>query len=191
MKRKNPLVDQTGRMARSMRYIAEYNPDWPDRFERIAEWLRPRLPGGCVLHHVGSTSVPGMPAKDVIDLDIECPVGAMASVIEALAAIGYEHQGDKGIPTREAFRPLEGSIPASFPAHHLYACESDSPELHKHLAFRNYLVAHGERAAWLANQKRQADQSAESRDAYIENKSDAYAVITQESLQWAEQNKGR
>jgi GrpB-like predicted nucleotidyltransferase (UPF0157 family) len=174
-----------------MQYTSDYNPDWPDRFERVAEWLRPRIPAGCVVHHVGSTSIPGMPAKDVIDLDIECPTGAMTAVISALAAFGYEHEGDKGIPTREAFRPLEDSIPVSFPAHHLYACESDSAELHKHLAFRDYLVAHKERASWLTEQKRQADRTAKSRDAYIENKSDAYAVITREALEWAERDKGR
>lgn len=175
-----------------MQYITEYNPDWPCRFETIADFLRPNLPQGCSVHHIGSTSVPGMPAKDIIDLDIECLIDRMAQVIAALRNAGYEHEGDKGIPTREAFQPMPGSDAASLPPHHLYACESDSPELFKHLAFRDYLIVHKERALWLAGRKVEADRMATSRDRYIENKSESYETITEESLAWAkEQMKKR
>ena len=168
-----------------MQYITNYNPDWPRRFAAIAGYLRPHLGAGLAFHHVGSTSVPGMVAKDIIDLDIECPIGSMPEVIGALRAAGYEHEGDKGIPTREAFRPLPGSAADALPAHHLYACEADSPELRKHLAYRDYLIAHPGRTAWLAEQKIEADRIAARRDEYIENKSAAYAVITRKSLAWA------
>jgi len=168
-----------------MRYIAEYNPDWPARCERIVAMLRPYLPAECKFHHVGSTSVPGMPSKDIIDIDIECPTGAMAAVIQALAVAGYTHEGDKGIPSREAFAPLPGSAAAEMSAHHLYACESDSPELRKHLAFREYLKANNERAQWLAQQKEEAENAATTREEYIMNKSGAYKGITREALAWA------
>jgi GrpB-like predicted nucleotidyltransferase (UPF0157 family) len=125
-----------------------------------------------------------MPAKDIVDVDIECPDGTMPQIIAALDRAGYDHEGDKGIPTREAFCPGDRTA-AGLPHHHLYACETRSPELFKHLAFRDYLVSHSDRARWLAAQKIVADQAADSRDAYIENKSDAYAVITAESLPWA------
>lgn len=165
-----------------MKFIISYNEAWPLRFEQIARSLRDILPATCRFHHVGSTAVLGMPAKDIIDLDIECPDGSMASIIAALDGAGYAHRGDLGIPTREAFSPKAGSLAATFPEHHLYACESQSPELFKHLAFRDYLIQHTERAAWLAAQKIIVDQSANSREAYIENKADAYAVITREAL---------
>jgi len=171
-----------------MQYITEYKKDWPSRFQEIAAYLREHLPKECVIHHVGSTSIPGMPAKDIIDLDIECPVGSMPTVIDALNSAGYEHQGDKGIPTREAFRPFPQSIAAESPVHHLYACESDSPELFKQLAFRDYLISHEQRANWLAAQKRFADKTASTRDQYIENKCDAYEVITRESIEWAKRS---
>ena len=174
-----------------MGYITEYNPDWPARFERIAAMLRPHLAAECRFHHVGSTSIPGMPSKDIIDIDIECPVGAMSRVIEALAAAGYTHEGDQGIPTREAFSPLPGSPAAELPSHHLYACESDSPELRRHLAFREYLKANSQRAQWLAQQKSKADSAAATRDEYITNKSGAYEVITREALDWTNQSVQR
>ena len=174
-----------------MGYITEYNPDWPARFERIAAMLRPHLAAECRFHHVGSTSIPGMPSKDIIDIDIECPVGAMSRVIEALAAAGYVHEGDKGIPTREAFSPLPGSAPAEMRAHHLYACESDSPELGRHLAFREYLKANSQRAQWLAQQKSEADIAAATRDEYIMNKTDAYRTITREAMGWARKRRAK
>ena len=173
-----------------MHYITEYNADWPRRFKQIAESLRIHCAQGWKIHHVGSTSVPGMPAKDIIDLDIECPVGAMPAVIRALAAAGYEHEGDLGIPTRESFRPFPDSLAATLPIHHLYACESDSPELFKHLAFRNYLISHSSRANWLAEQKRLADANGQSRAEYIQNKSAAYVTIVDEASAWAKSSAG-
>lgn len=167
-----------------MQYITEYNPDWPNRYDAIASSLRSFLPKDCRLHHVGSTSVPGMPAKDIIDIDIECPTGAMKNVISRLQNVGYQHEGDKGIQGREAFCPLANSIPSRLPAHHLYACETDSRELKKHLAFREYLIAHPNRAEWLAEQKIEADKMAKDRDSYIEGKSRFYEIITTESLKW-------
>jgi len=168
-----------------MRYIAQYNDEWPMRFTLIARFLQEHIPHTCIIHHVGSTSIPGMPAKEIIDIDIECPNGTMSSIIDALEKAGYEHEGDKGIPTRESFKPRGGSEAIDLPTHHLYACETQSPELFKHVAFRDYLVSHPKRAKWLANLKHEMDMSADSRADYIESKSGAYEVITKESLSWA------
>lgn len=168
-----------------MRYIKEYDNAWPESFEKISGVIRANLPDGCLVHHVGSTSIPGMPAKDVIDLTIECPAGSMAAVIKVFRKFGCEHQGDLGITGREAFRTLQGSAAESLPPHHLYACEESATELRKHLAFRDYLIAHPDRLSWLARQKRLADRKADTRDGYIENKAQAYATITAEAMAWA------
>jgi len=93
--------------------------------------------------------VSGMPAKNIIDFDIECPKGSMET-ISALNAAGYEHEGDMGIPRREAFRPKVGIEASRLCLHHLYACESNVKELQRHLVFRNYLLATPEKAEWLA-----------------------------------------
>lgn len=169
----------------NMQYITEYNSEWPQRFTQIFEYLTPFLAGNVVVHHIGSTSIPEMPAKDVIDMDIEYGRGSIQTVIDGLVNAGYEHEGDLGISGREAFKPVQGSKAASLPPHHLYACESGAHELLKHLAYRDYLVAYPVRRKWLATQKIAVDASAESRDSYIQNKSHYYSVISSESLEWA------
>ena len=168
----------------ALKHIREYTTNWVIGFAEIAQYLARHLPGECRIHHVGSTSIPYMPAKDVIDLDIECPQGAMRRVVFALSEAGYEHLGDRGIPTREAFRPQEGSDALLLPAHHLYACESGSEELRRHLAFRDYLSSHPKRARWLADAKRCADAAAPTREAYIEGKDAAYKAIVAEATAW-------
>jgi GrpB-like predicted nucleotidyltransferase (UPF0157 family) len=170
-----------------MQFITEYSPDWPRRFAELADYLRPFMPSGCFIHHVGSTSIPGMPAKDIIDLIVQCADGSIDQVIAALARAGYEHQGDLGITTRQAFRPCPQSPTSALPPHHLYACEASSPELAKQLAFRDYLRAQPDRARWLACMKIAADAHATSRDDYIHAKSDAYAIITREAISRAKQ----
>lgn len=174
-----------------MKYITAYNRDWPERFARIAAHVRTFLPDGCTIHHVGSTSVPGMPAKDIIDLDIEYAQCTLQEVVDALGEAGYEHEGDLGVPGREAFKAVPDSHAASLPAHHLYACESGAFELQKHLSFRNYLRAHPERADRLSKKKLSADASANTRDEYMENKSRCYEAITRESMEWGKTGTGK
>lgn len=165
-----------------MNYISEYNPDWANQFAIIASWLQKRIPHYCHIHHVGSTSVIDMPAKDIVDIDIECPAGSMRELIAALNMAGYEHEGDKGIFGREAFRPKDGTEASNLYSHHLYACESNAKELHRHLAFRNYLLATPEKAEWLAKRKIECDEIAQSRSEYIERKAPFYETIIAEAL---------
>ncbi len=174
-----------------MEYIREYTEAWSDDFGDIARFLGTTLPCGCSVHHVGSTSVPGMPAKDIVDIDIECPHGSMKRVIDWLAEAGYDHQGDRGIPTREAFTPREGSRAALLRPHHLYACETGSPALRVHLATRDYLLSHPERASWLAAAKRRADSAAPTRADYIEAKVAAYEKIAREAESWSSEGGDR
>ena len=125
--------------------VVPYDAAWVRGFERIAAELRPALGDlALAIEHVGSTSVPGLSAKPIIDIDvvIEDP-SRLDAAIAALAAVGYRHEGDLGIPGREAFK-YEGKD--HLPRHHLYVCPRDSAELRRHLAFRDYLRAHPEAA---------------------------------------------
>jgi GrpB-like predicted nucleotidyltransferase (UPF0157 family) len=150
-----------------------------------------RLPDERHIHHVGPTCVSGMPAKDIIDLDIECPKGEIDKIIRALSSLGFLHEGNLCIPGREAFAPTPESHAAKLSHHHLYAYEEDAAELHKHLAYRDYLRAHPDRAKWLSEQKIAVDHVAKSRTEYIENKAPFYQVITDESPQWANKAANR
>ncbi len=173
-----------------LKYISSYDSSWPLKFGEIASFLGDRIPPDCTIHHIGSTSIPEMPSKQIIDVNIECREGMMSAIVASLALIGYTHEGDLGIRSREVFKPKFDSEANNLPAHHLYACESGASELRRHLAFRHYLMIHPKRRNWLAAQKIGADDAARSRSEYIENKSAAYELIVSEAMAWVDLEKG-
>jgi len=75
------------------------------------------------------------------------------------------------------------------PVHHLYACEASTSELKIHLAFRDYLRSHPDRAEWLAQKKILVDDSANSRDEYMEKKGCYYQPIVEESMRWVSKSQ--
>ena len=118
------------------------------------------------VEHVGSTAVPGLCAKPIVDLDVV--IGAdvdFAAVTEALQRLGYEHEGDLGIEGREAFR-LTSAAPSERD-HHLYVCREDARELLRHIEFRDRLRAEPALAAEYAELKRTlASRFRNDREAY-------------------------
>jgi GrpB-like predicted nucleotidyltransferase (UPF0157 family) len=135
--------------------IIPYNPAWPLLFEGLkGVYARALGPPALAIEHVGSTAVPGLVAKPIIDIDVVIPSRAVLSdVIRLLATLGYRHQGDLGVPGREAFThegddevPRDGTG-RRWPAHQLYICAANSHELHRHLQFRDWLRAHPGNAA--------------------------------------------
>ena len=126
--------------------VLPYDKAWKSAFESIKQELQLAL-GDLALsvEHVGSTSVEGLSAKPCIDLDVVIrDASVLEEVICKLTAIGYEHEGDLGIPGREAFRYANKP---HLMHHHLYVCPQDSAELHRHLVFRDYLRSHPEAVA--------------------------------------------
>lgn len=121
--------------------VSPYDPQWPREFEAIRMELEAALgPLALRIEHVGSTSVPGLSAKPIIDIDVVIrDYDSFPEVVEKLALAGYEHEGNLGIPEREAFC-YEGKD--HLQKHHLYVCPQSSRELHRHLTFRDYLRAH-------------------------------------------------
>jgi GrpB-like predicted nucleotidyltransferase (UPF0157 family) len=116
--------------------IKEYDPQWPILFEELRVKFSEAL-GSMVsaIEHVGSTSVPGLAAKPIIDLDVLLASTAyLPETIRRLATLGYEHEGDLGIAGREAFR----TPPNLFP-HHLYVCLPNYEEFRRHILLRNSL----------------------------------------------------
>jgi GrpB-like predicted nucleotidyltransferase (UPF0157 family) len=149
--------------------IVDYDPNWPVFFEEL------RAPVVAVLgdlvvvvEHVGSTAVPGLAAKPIIDMDVVVPsVADMPEAIGRLAILGYVHRGDLGISGREAF-----ASPPGKPGHHLYVCALGSEELRRHRLFRDHLLTHPDDAtAYGALKKASAARFAEDRVAYTESKS--------------------
>jgi GrpB-like predicted nucleotidyltransferase (UPF0157 family) len=140
--------------------IRDYSPAWPLLFAGLHEVVRQTVADISIsIEHVGSTAVPGLAAKPVIDIDVVVPAEHLAQGIARLGTLGYVHRGDLGIPQREAFARPEGTTP-----HHLYLCAADSIALANHLAVRNYLRSHPEAAQSYGElKKRLAQQSSDER----------------------------
>ena len=118
--------------------VLPYDMAWKAAFEAIKSELESAV-GGLVIsiEHVGSTSVEGLSAKPCIDIDVVIEdYGVFEEVVRRLADIGYIHEGDLGIPDREAFRYSDKPHRMT---HHLYVCPRYSRELHRHITFRDYL----------------------------------------------------
>ena len=141
--------------------IIEYKPEWVANFELIKKKLSECLAGLCIsIEHIGSTSVIGLSAKDIIDIDIIFN-DDFESLKKRLESIGYYHNGNQGIEGREVFK-REGKIRDSVLdsiTHHLYVCRFDCLEYQRHILFRNYLRKSEQARLFYMNQKISLAQS--------------------------------
>ena len=160
--------------------IEPYDPEWMREFGRICGYITKYLGDLAIaVHHVGSTSVAGLDAKPIIDLDIEiASYDVFPQVCERLLKAGWQHEGNYGIEGREAFKPTK---PLDFMAHHLYVCPSDSTELKRHLAFRDYLRSNKSASDEYSALKRSlAAELGNDIDAYINGKTSfIYEILEQ------------
>src|SRR5579872_2938376 len=123
----NPAEKKTKKIV-----VVPYNPDWPKIFEDEALKIKKALGANCLaVHHIGSTSVPGLSAKPVIDM-----IGVVKTPEEAikpLEYLGFKYKGEYNIPMRYYFNRSEG-VDTNL---HVYA--EGHPEIELNLLFRDYL----------------------------------------------------
>ena len=150
--------------------VVDYQKEWKHAFEDIKHELNLFLASKIIgIEHVGSTSVEGLSAKPIIDVDIIIN-NNFEEVKALLQNHGYIHEGDLGIPTREAFK-YEGKD--HLMKHHLYVCSVDSPELKRHIMFRDFLKnSYEDMKAYGELKKKLALLYPKDIDKYIEGKSE-------------------
>ena len=137
--------------------VLPYNEAWKKDFEDIKAELMQVLEDLVLsVEHVGSTSVPGLAAKPVIDIDVVIEdQDCFEKVKTALGSIGYHHEGEDHLRK-----------------HHLYVCSKDAAELKRHISFRDYLRAHPEAVEEYGRIKTEgAELYPYDIDRYIEHKS--------------------
>lgn len=159
--------------------VVPYDPVWPETFERIRSHLEAALEGVPVIaiEHVGSTSVPGLAAKPVLDVDVVVDRADLAGAIRALEAAGYTHAGDLGVPDRHAMRASTTDEYAAV-TRNLYVCVDGALSLRNHLAVRDTLRADaGLRDAYAAVKLALAEQELGGIDDYIDGKSEVLQRI--------------
>lgn len=116
--------------------VVPYSHDWPQLFSRVADQLRKALDGipTIGIEHVGSTAVPGLAAKPILDVDVVVRRDLVGVAIEKLEAVGYVHRGDLGVTDREALL-----APDEEPPRNVYVCVSGTLHVRNHLAARTAL----------------------------------------------------
>ena len=166
-------------------YVVAPNPGWPVEFRREAADIGRALGGLAVaVHHIGSTSVPGMFAKPVIDMLLEVSdIHALDRAGGSLERLGYEGLGEYGIKGRRYFRKSDRSGART---HHLHAFQQNDPHVQRHLAFRNYLIAHPDIAAEYSTLKQElAERYPHDIEAYMDGKDPFIKAHEAKAIAWS------
>ena len=167
-------------MKRKKIVVKPYSPTWNWSFLLIRKRLQRVLDtSNEFIHHVGSTSVEGLPAKPIVDIDLEIKSFNVFEIVkEKLQRLGYRHVGDQGIKGREVFKLKRWSL---LPKHHLYVCVTGSSELNRHLGFRNYLIANPKtKEAYGKLKLEAAKKHPYDMDAYLKTKGELINKIHRE-----------
>ncbi|MFD2445934.1 GrpB family protein [Bacillus sp. CGMCC 1.16607] len=121
--------------------VVSYRSEWESRF--LAEkdvLLKTFTPKQVTVHHIGSTSVPSLAAKPIVDIMIESnSLEIFDQNTQKLEEMGYEARGENGIPGRRYFVKFS---PEGERLIHLHAFQTENPEINRHLVFRDYLREH-------------------------------------------------
>lgn len=168
--------------------LAEYNPEWPQLAASHAERLRVLGSTLVTVHHIGSTLVPGLAAKPIIDLmPLVTSLADLDRKSQSVEALGYIWHGELGIPGR---RYCTLSDEAGTRMVQLHFFNVDSPQAERHVAFRDYLRAHDDVARAYESEKRRArDLHPNDSHAYTDAKAAWILETEAKALTWFAQQK--
>jgi GrpB-like predicted nucleotidyltransferase (UPF0157 family) len=163
--------------------LADYDPRWPQAAAKLAEPLRSLGPWIVDVHHIGSTAVPGLAAKPIIDLmPLVSDLAELDRRQALVAALGYDWHGAFGMPGR---RYCTLSDSAGLRIAQLHFFEALSPHATRHIALRDYLRAQPDAAQAYETQKRRAQRRhPDDSHAYSEEKGAWVAEAEAKALAW-------
>jgi GrpB-like predicted nucleotidyltransferase (UPF0157 family) len=158
--------------------LSPYEPNWPRLFLAEKEQLCASLQNHILdIQHIGSTSIPGMTAKPILDIGVAVSNFEEAiQCVPLLEQIGYKYKGENGIPRRHYF------VKGNPRTHHLHMLEATSEEWNHHLLFRDYLCKNAAVAQAYANLKQQlTTRFANDREAYQAGKESFIQTVLQQA----------
>jgi GrpB-like predicted nucleotidyltransferase (UPF0157 family) len=167
--------------------VVPYDPDWPAQFRaeatQIAAIFGPEL---LSIHHIGSTAIPGLNAKPIIDImPIVRDIEKVDLFNPAMIQLGYEPKGENDIPGRRYF--VKGSD--AHRTHHVHIYALDNAEVKRHLDFRDYLIVHPEEAEYYGSLKAElARQFPHDIFGYMAGKDGFIREIILKAQQWRAQS---
>jgi GrpB-like predicted nucleotidyltransferase (UPF0157 family) len=164
--------------------VVPHDPRWREAFAAEAEHVAAALgPNAVAVHHVGSTAIPGIHAKPIIDLLVEVrDLAELDARSAAMESLGYQVMGEYGLPGRRYFRKddLEGTR-----THHVHVFRAGSAEAERHLAFRDYMIAHPADAQRYGELKQKlAAEHPWSMDAYMDGKDAFIKEMERRAAAW-------
>ncbi|NVJ98347.1 MAG: GrpB family protein [Alphaproteobacteria bacterium] len=163
--------------------LKPHSAEWPRSFDEQVPFIRAALGDNLVqIHHIGSTSIPNILAKPIVDILVEVKaIDVVDSHAEAMERAGFEAKGEYGIPQRRYFRKSDAEGQRT---HHIHIFETGAEPAVRHIAFRDYLRAFPEKArsyselkARLADLEGQDYQAAKS--AFVEE-------LQEQAIRWME-----
>lgn len=162
--------------------VESYNPLWPQMFREESICIKSILRNELTeIHHIGSTAIPGMSAKPVIDmLPVVKDIMRLDDYNESFIRHGYEPRGEYGLAGRRYF--VKGRPEST---HHVHIYQQGDPAIIRHIAFRDYMMTHPSAAkAYGALKEHLARQHAEDRSAYIDGKASFVQEHERLALEW-------
>jgi len=163
--------------------VADYNPSWPEQYQHEAGIIGNIIGSKLIeIHHIGSTSIPDMQAKPIIDI---MPVVENLSYIDLLTDSmqrnGYEALGEYGIPGRRYFRKRSKTVDVNA---HIFSPDNKD-DIIRHLAFRDYLVAHKKIADEYGNLKSDlAQKYPDDIESYMDGKNSFVKKTEKKAIIW-------
>ncbi len=162
--------------------VVPYDPNWPKQFEEEASQIMLIFSENFfAIHHIGSTSIPGLAAKPTIDIVLEVKdIELVDKCNPQMKKLGYEAWGEYKIPGRRFFVKGEDKR-----THHVHTFQIGSPEITRHLYFRDYLKSHPDEAKEYANLKiKLTQQFTNDRRGYVQNKQDYVKALEKRAIDW-------
>jgi GrpB-like predicted nucleotidyltransferase (UPF0157 family) len=166
--------------------LVPYNPEWSQLADQEAKRILDDLSFPVIgIYHIGSTSVPGIKAKPILDFVLE--VENLEDVIKNVGLfqnMGYTSKGEFGIPGRQFFtKDTDGDR-----THHLHVFQQGHPDIERHLVFRDYLRANPDAAREYERLKEElAQRFPKASDSYTEAKSEFILSMDEVARYWVEQ----
>lgn len=164
--------------------VVPHDPSWRDAFTAEAKHIAAALGANVVaIHHIGSTAIPGIHAKPVIDLLVEVDdIEAIDARSSAMESIGYQVMGEYGIPGRRYFRKDDRHGTRT---HQVHAFQAGSAEAERHLAFRDYMIAHPTDARAYGELKRKlAEEYPHDMNGYMDGKDGFIKEMDRRAAEW-------
>jgi GrpB-like predicted nucleotidyltransferase (UPF0157 family) len=170
--------------------VVPYNPEWKTEFVKIKAMIESYIEDLILrIEHVGSTSVEGLSAKPIIDLDVVIDsYSVLPIIVERLEEGGFKYEGNMGVEGREAFRRTFDDGLMKF---HLYVCPKDGKGYLEHVAFRDYLRSNETaRREYGALKLTLAKTYCHDIDKYIDNKTEFVRDILNKTIYEVPKRRG-